>query len=196
MTNCSECTYLKVDGDKNYGKYWCDNLKKWVYATDDSCEYSCNAYGRSSSEVLKAYKYSKESQQSGCYLTTITCSILSMKDDNVYLDTMRSFRNNYLQKNEEGLKLLVEYDVVGPKISKCISEDKGKFNIAYALFNKYILPITLDIMDRKYENAIKSYVEMTEKLMKFYNISNDMELNLDEVEPSLAGHGYIQKKLA
>lgn len=194
---CSQCTYLKIDGDKNYGKYWCDNMKEWKYADDDKCRYYCDAYSRSSSDAQKAYDFSKQSKgNSGCYLTTITCQILSMKDDNVYLNTLRNFRNNYLQTSREGLELLIQYDEIGPQISRCISKDSEKFNIAYTLFNNYIAPITLDIMDLEYEKAISQYMEMTNKLIKYYNIDNSVKTKVDEIEPSLTGHGVLQKKLA
>lgn len=193
---CSECTYLKINGDTNYGKYWCENMKEWKYASDKKCNYYCDAYSRSSYDAKAAYKFSEDSKKPDCYLTTLVCNILSMDDNNVYLNNMRSLRKNYLQKNEKGLKLLIEYDVVGPKISEAIMCDNGKFNIAYTLFNNYISPITLDILDRKYDEAITKYTEMTNKLIKYYGIDNKVEVSVDEIEPSLAGHGLLQKKLA
>ena len=172
---CSECTYLNIDGEKNYGKYWCDNLKEWRNANSPKCRYNCDAYSRSYRDAKAAYDYSKQSQESsGCMITTIN-NILSMDDNSVYLNNLRVLRDNYLRKNEDGLKLLIHYDEIGSKISKCIREDNGKFNVAYILFNNYIAPMTLDIMDRKYEDAVDKYKEMTEKLVKYYQIDNKVE---------------------
>lgn len=193
---CSECTYLKIDGDKNYGKFWCENMKEWKYASSKKCDYYCDAYSRRSSDANAAYKYSEDSKKPDCYLTTIICDILAMDDNNIYLNNMRSLRNNYLQKNEKGLEILLQYDIVGPQISKLISSDSGKFNIAYTLFNKYISPITLDIIDKRYEDAIIRYQEMTNKLIKYYNLDNNFEIGIDKIEPSLSGHGVLHKKLA
>ena len=193
---CSQCTYLNIDGEKNYGKYWCDNLKEWRYANSDICRYYCDAYSRSSSTAQKAFDYSKQSQQSsGCMITTIN-NILSMDDNNIYLNNMRFLRDNYLQKNEKGIELLIKYDEIGPQISKCISEDSGKFNIAYTLFNNYIVPITLNIMDKKYDEAIVQYTEMTSKLIKYYHLDENVKTKVEEVVPFLSGHGVLQKKLA
>lgn len=194
---CSECTYLKVNGDKNYGKYYCEKLGEWKYATEAECYRFCTAYSRSDRDIKEAYKFSESSQSTGpCYITTTLCHILSMNDDNEYLNTLRKFRKNYLQKNEEGLKILVKYDEVGPEISKSLSEYGGKLNVSLFLLQNYIAPITAMINSQKYDQAISSYTEMTNKLMKFFNIEDKVTTNVNDVVPELSGHGQIIKRTA
>ncbi len=193
---CSECTYLNIEHDHVYGKYYCDKLGERHYATDEACYRYCPAYTRSSNDSKNAFDISKNSQSnSGCFITTTLCGILQMDDKNIFLETLRGFRKNYLQKNKEGIEILVKYDEVGPIISDNLANASGKINMSLILFENYIKPITNMINQKEYSKAISSYTEMTNKLIKFFNIDDTVKTNIDEVEPSLSGHGRIVKKL-
>ncbi len=195
---CSECTYLNVGGDTKDGKFWCEYKCEWVYANQLECWKYCTAYNRSDSVARSAKEYSERNQSSGsgCYMTTALCDIMNMPDDNHYLQTLRRFRKDYLQRNVRGIKILLEYDVIGPKISQMLEKEQSKFSMAYTLFSNYIVPIVESIGMEQYEKAIQIYTEMTNKLVKYYNINQNMNLTIDEIEPSLSGHGRIVKKLA
>ena len=185
---CSECTYLNIDHDHVYGKYYCDKLGERHYATDEVCYRYCPAYTRSSNDSKNAFDISKESQRhTGCYITTTLCGILNMDDKNIFLETLRGFRKNYLQKNIKGLEILVKYDEIGPVISESLANSNGRVNMSLILFENYIKPITVMINQNEYDKAISSYTEMTNKLIKFFNID-------DTVKTSLSGHGRIVKK--
>lgn len=198
---CSECTYLKIDGNKYDGQYWCENLKECRYAYERECRYYCEARKRSDDDRKDALDYSNahkptSSSGSGCFITTTLCKILSLPDDHICLQTLRWFRNNYLQKSEEGLKILAKYDVVGPEISKRLSQDSGMFNVAYILLKKYIEPI-VDLLDKKkYEAAKAQYTEMTNKLINFYHIDDTVDINIENIDATKAGHGKVYLKNA
>lgn len=120
-----------------------------------------------------------------------------MPDNNYYLETMRGFRNNILQKNTQYKKILVNYDIIGPKIANALNNDPLKDKIAKIHFDKYIVEIVKLIVDKKYEDAVNLYIEMTNNLKNFYGISTEevtMEIvNNADIEKS--GHGkYIIKK--
>ena len=195
---CSECTYLDINKDDDYGKFLCENGYKYVYADEKECRYFCRAYGRSSRVAESARKHSQEKQSSGggCYITTALCKILGMEDNNDYLKELRKFRDDYLQKCDEGMEILKQYDTVGPQICECLSKDNGRFNISYILFNNYITPTVNFLKNKEHTEAIKTYTEMTTKLMKFYNIEIDETININQLEPSLSGHGRLVKKIA
>ena len=152
MAYCSECTYLDLSTGDLYGKFWCDTRLERHSACDLECYRFCRAYSRSSSEAESAYNYSREhSRGGGCYLTTMLCSILGMPDNNYYLETMRDLRNNIMQKDEKYKPLLVEYDIVGPKIAEALNNDPLKNTIALNYFNAYIIPIIDLLREKKYE---------------------------------------------
>ena len=190
---CSECRYLELDHETKNGKYWCSFKGGYRYADEQECWGYCRADGRSDSVAESARGYSQDSQKSTieCFITTALCKILSMPDDNKYLMTLRKFRKEYLQKNEEGLKILIKYDFVGPQISERLSQDNGKFNFAYILFENYIKPIVNLLDENKYEDAIAKYTEMTNKLIEFYQIDDTVNVSVNDVNPELTGHGKV-----
>lgn len=94
---CGECTYLDLSTGDIYGKFYCDKKNERHLASDVECNRFCKAYSRYNSTIQNTYRYSKEhSNSGGCYLTTILCNILGMPDNNIYLKTIRNFRNNIL----------------------------------------------------------------------------------------------------
>ena len=194
---CSTCTYLKVEGDTKNGAFWCESQKEWVFANETECRYYCKAYSRPSRVADKAKQYSIDSQSSGgCYITTMLCKILSMNDNNIYLNMLRDFRNSHLQNNSEGLRILIEYDSVGPQISKMLETDPDQFHIAYTLFNNYIIPTCHFLNEKKYSEAIRTYMEMTNKLITYYNLNKNNDINVDEYDAKQCGHGAIRKKFS
>ena len=199
MSNyCGECTYLDLSTGDIYGKFYCD--KKWErhLSTDIECGSFCRAYSRDSSTIQNAYRYSNDHTNSGCYLTTMLCNILGMNDNNIYLETMRNFRKNILQKDEKYKYLLVEYDIIGPKIAKYLNNDPLKEKIAQNYLKIYIVPIINLINEKKYELAINLYVFMTNSLKFLYDLSHISisNIEIDNADIKKSGHGiYKQKKI-
>lgn len=195
---CSECTYLKAGGDwPDYnGKYWCESKGEKIYANMQECWNYCNAYNRSDSVARSYRKYSEMHQSNdGCFITTITCEILGMDDKNVFLNSLRAFRKNVLQKNKETLKILEEYDFIGPLIAKKLRNDKDRLKIAENLFVNTIVPVCYNTDNGNYNNAIKLYLEMTKSLITNYNLDN-LAITIHEDKKfdytkdySLYGHG-------
>lgn len=197
MAQCAECTYLDISDGNYEGRFWCEKKCERHLATDIECYSFCRAYNRYDSSIRNAIEFSNSHNSGGCFLTTMLCNILKMPDNNYYLETMRGFRNNILQKNPQYKKILVNYDIIGPKIAKALNNDPLKDKIAKIHFDKYIVEIVKLIVDKKYEDAVNLYIEMTNNLKNFYGISTEevtMEIvNNADIEKS--GHGkYIIKK--
>ena len=196
---CGECTYLNIDLGKGdlYGKFPCE--KKWEYhlATDPECDRFCTAYDRDYNSIQNAHRYSIDhSGSGGCYLTTILCNILKMPDNNIYLETMRSFRNNILQKNDKYKNILVEYDIIGPKIADALNNDPQKEIIAKKYFNSYIPAIIYNINNKNYDNAVFFYKTMTNLLKSFYGFGtiNITTLEIENADIKESGHGIYKIK--
>ena len=194
MALCSECTYLGTCYDD--GTFWCEAKLECVYANQHACYRFCRAYSRPSSVADSYANYSKDkTSQTGCYLTTIMCSILKMSDDNPFLSSMRSLRNDVMQKDEKYKKLLVEYDIIGPVIADNLSKDPLKYQISANKFFKYIKPISKLIKEKKYDEAITSYTEMTDKLKTFYHIDTTIEIeDINNADIEKSGHGIYKVK--
>lgn len=201
MATCSECTYMDFEKEHdNDGKYWCEKKYEWMRPEAAECWRYCKAYSRDES-VARSYRdYSKDKQSSGCFITTIVCDTLGMADDNIYLTLLRKFRKNYLQKKPDGIKVLEEYDTIGPVIAHCISKDGNKYEVAKSVFMNSIIPVINDICDGKNIDAISKYTNMTKGLINKYNL-NTLSLSVPGVsvydynqDRASMGHGRLVKR--
>lgn len=196
---CGECTYLNINPGKGdlYGKFPCE--KKWEkhLATDPECDRFCKAYDRDYKSIQNAYIYSNDHSSSrGCYLTTMLCNILKMPDNNIYLETMRNFRNEILQKDEKYKSILIEYDIIGPKIATALNNDPQKELVAKEYFNAYIPGIIYCINNKNYKDAIFFYQTMTNLLKSFYGLRhiNATTLEIENADIKESGHGIYKVK--
>ena len=199
MANCAECTYLDIDYGERDKKFWCDKKCERHYGTDPACGTFCKAYDRDSCTISNVIDIAKgNTSSSGCYLTTMLCNILNLPDNNIYLETIRNFRKNILQKNEKYKALLVEYDIVGPVIANLLANDPLKEAIAKVYLNNFIIPITGLIKNKENDRAVNKYYQMTNNLKTFYGLNNynvSVE-QVDNADIGKSGHGkYIQKKI-
>ena len=194
---CSNCIHSNPDCVNIFNQHWC-NLKNMRV---DSSNPACYRFERICDEPSYPLEDSNSdannnSKNPGCYLTTVLCEILKANDNNPFLNTMRSFRGNILQKDDKYKQLLVEYDIIGPEIAKNLINDPLKYQIAANAFGKYIKPITDLIRKKDYEQAVNMYVEMTNKLKSFYNIETTVSINaIKEADINYSGHGVYTKKI-
>lgn len=189
---CIDCNKLDLR-DTYCGKVRCNYRTEYIIpktSSDYNCYGYCYSYSRSSSQKKDTESYISN-YNTGCYITTILCNILGMKDNNYYLETLRKFRNYYMQINPNHLPLLVEYDIVGPIISKKILEDPSKEQLANKLFEQIIKKCVTLIENKQYDNAIKVYITMTEELKQAYNLNNIIisQNDIDISDPLQSGHG-------
>lgn len=182
---CCNCPESSWDGKEE--SYWCSFHRQYVDEYDSCYRHPDNFYDHDGDV--------KESDDSICYITTASCSILGMADDNNYLNTLRNFRNNVMKKDPKYHKMLVLYDIVGPKISKALLNDKSKKELAIGVMNNVKSAVEL-INNNDYENAVKKYYNMTSGLADYYGI--DVPEISDDVVNSIviemAGTGKVFKK--
>ena len=192
-----KCGFMKkIEGGFFSGDtYHCTKIDNDV--PYDTYNRYCTSYSYSD---CPNYKY--EEPSSGCYLTTITCDILGLPDNNLYLSTLRKFRKSYLQKHPETIQILEQYDFIGPLLAKRINNDKNKKQLALQLLKEYIRPI-VDKMTLKfngnYEWEINTYIQMTQMLIKKYGLET-LALTIPGTEKysllddcSAYGHGRTKK---
>ena len=196
MARCVDCTYLDINyGANSSGAFWCEKKYERHLATDPSCGSYCEAYNRDYNTKKNALECANSNSGGGCYLTTIICKVLRLPDNNTYIQTIRNFRDNYLQQNIKYKKLLVEYDIIGPQIAKALENDPV---IAKLYFDRYIRGISALIQGKDYELAIKKYIEMTNSLKNFYGITdNNLTIEaINNADIKNSGHGkYVQNKI-
>lgn len=156
-----QCDYLDWYGGI-LGYYYCrkDDTRIDKNTINNYCDNSLN--------YRNCPIYNKSSSNGGCYLTTAMCNILGYEDHCYALDTLRDFRDNYMKKTPECLPLLEDYDLIGPKISQKLEEDKNKIRTANIMLTEFITPAIICIKREDYDNAIEIYEDMTLGLMDYY----------------------------
>ena len=145
--------------------YYCS--KNSNYVNSDTYYKYCRNYDYDDCPV-----YKRNDSTSGCYLTTIVCSVLNKEDDNKVLNSLRNFRDHTLQKNKE------------------------YYDMSNYLYEKFLKPISKLIEEKKDIEAIERYKIMTLALINYYGIKkiyNNIDYNIPNFNPKTSGHG---KKLA
>ncbi len=136
-------------------------------------------------------------KSSGCFITTIICDILNNEDNNEIMNTLRNFRDNVLQENEEYYDILKLYDSIGPIISKLLCNDENREELSKVVLENILKPICIMIKEHKYDDAAEAYRVMTLKFISYYKLKKkynkivDDNYNIKNFNPKEAGHGKI-----
>lgn len=181
---CGSCiNFMEADGNHlydektnaSYVKGYCTWYQVYYYPDD-----KCSAH----------YEEKKEST-SACYITTIVCDRMGFKDDCFELETLRNFRRDVLQKNEQYKSLLFEYDAVGPLIAKKLQTED--LSLIRKTFYCFLRPIVQCIVDHKNEEAIQKYRSMTCAFADYYAIPIISKVP-GGYDYSVGGHGNHKEK--
>lgn len=182
---CGSCDYLKdIRCDKyqydksEYEQGHCIMLKQICWPDDEKCSYY------------------KNSNNYGCYITTIVTQILGLDDNCKELETLRLLRSQ-MQQDNRCIGLLYEYDVIGPEISKSIKKQFNETNnieLWILIFNFYIQPTIHLYEDNKYDKAIERYKEMFDSLKDYFGYKNIPYTIPQEYDYKNGGHGFNIKK--
>lgn len=104
-------------------------------------------------------------KQKKCYLTTACVMSIGLKDDCNELNTLRRFRDEYLQNQPEGNRLIDEYYGIAPSIVDKINFRKDAASIYNSIYKDVILPCVDAINARQYDEALARYKDMFNKLL-------------------------------
>lgn len=185
MTNyCGECAKF----DKNQKEYWGDR-----YYCTEKCKYR-EANEQACPVFIK--KPENGYTPSGCFITTIVCTKLGYQDNCDLLQTLRFLRDSYLKYSVEGRKLLQEYDIIGPVISKEIA--KCPLIDSIVLTQKFLIPCYDLIKQKRYADAVLVYTNMVKELNERFSyafVDAHLDYNLKSSEEDL-GKGRMRLKPA
>ncbi len=175
--HCGKCVEFQFFGENKKG--YCNWYHTYYFPTD-TCTHQKNMY---------------EKNPSGCFLTTMICNVLGYDDDCFVLNKLRNFRDNVMQKDEKYKDLLLEYDLVGPRIAEYIKADNKNTTLWDNIYNLYIVPTTNYIMEKNYSEAVNKYRQMYDLLKEYYCVE---DISYDEIkkdyDQSRAGHGKVMIK--
>ena len=104
---------------------------------------------------------------SSCFITTACVEAAGLPDDCIELQTLRQFRDSYLQKSKEGRRMIREYYKVAPRIVKEIRKKTNSSEILSEIFED-IKKIVSQIKNGNSRKAIISYKDIILRLEKEY----------------------------
>lgn len=185
---CGSCYEFKDkdNTDKPFDIYYANKEKGY-------CDYYHTFYWAEDGDDCYHYKNKDTHVPGTCYITTIICDKLGYSDDCGVLNTLRSFRDNVMQKNCKYCGILFEYDVIGPKISEMIRNDKDSNPELWAQFYNFYLSATANFVhEEKYDEAISRYTEMISALKDYYGIQQDIVEIVKDYDMSQGGHGKVK----
>lgn len=136
-----------------------DIPKRCKSCRDAKKNHSYSYFGKSSSQTIRHNTYSGSSG-SFCFISTVICGYFGKSDDCVELNTLRSYRDNWLRNQPEGPQLIAEYYNNAPLIvSKLRKSDNYTIYCQY-LWDNYLNPCLSLIANNQFEACKELYIEM------------------------------------
>ena len=183
---CGNCAYFDLKQKEYWGdRYYCTETCKYKEKSDSAC-----------------YRYVKKPANgytpAGCFITTVICYKLGFRDNCEYLTNLRTLRETYLKSIPAGIRLLQEYDQIGPILStellSCPIVD------AELLMIRFIRPCNEAIKTKNYSQATKIYLNMVEELKDRFSVALEgIEVNYTKpysLEDLGKGRGRIRPATA
>ncbi len=119
-----------------------------------------NAEAQTANASINASRSAASSSGGGCYITTAVCDSLGLPDDCHTLQTLRMFRDTYLEARAVRRAYIAEYYATAPKLCEKIRARADAKEYLRALYTRFILPALLNIEWKNYDTAFKVYRRM------------------------------------
>lgn len=103
-----------------------------------------------------------------CYITTAVCEN-QKKPDNCYeLELLRTYRDQYLMRTEEGRSIVEDYYDIAPSIVMALQMQKDSDKIYDQIYDSYLMPCIRMIEAGKNEECKHLYMDMVCHLQSKY----------------------------
>ena len=146
--------------EKMTGGWYCHYYGDYVEGTHDG--YGCPGWQDESS--------GGGSGSDGCFLTSACVKHLGKADNCEELETLRQFRDGYMAKTNDGLRLIKEYYATAPQIVTEIDKSSNKAHYYDGIYAIICKCISL-IKQNKLDDAVCEYSNMVLSLKKEFSIA-------------------------
>lgn len=156
------CPFYKFESGGWFGgDYYCVKQKK---AVDSNTYYKyCRNYDYKDCPI-----YKHESSSGGCFLTSACTAARGLPDDCHELQTLRSFRDNWLKQQPDGVTLIAHYYEVAPKIVEAIDKLENRLEIWDGVYRELVVPCVKLIEAGNNQEALATYRNETMMLKQKY----------------------------
>lgn len=103
-----------------------------------------------------------------CYITTAVCESQGKADDCYELETLRTYRDEYLLSSEEGKAVVEEYYNIAPTIVNRIRRAENSSEIYEEIYKAYLSPCIKLIESGENEACKERYMDMVMELKGRY----------------------------
>lgn len=157
------CSYYESKGSWSWGggDYYCH--KKQDYINSDIYYKYCRSYSYDECPIYKG-----GSSSGGCYLTSACVYAKGLPDDCYELQTLRFFRDSWLNRTETGRNEIKKYYDIAPRIVSRINETDDKKNTYEMIYEKMVKPCVRFIEQKQYQETLELYRNMTLLLEEKY----------------------------
>ena len=157
---CGSCENMNTnDYVRTKDHCYCTVRRQYYDLTEPKCRY---------------YKYDRYKDYYDLnhrwYVVTAIFNKLGLTDNYECTSLLHNFRNNILANDPKYEVVLAEYDVIGPKIAKLLTEDENSVELCKRLLQFYLTRVLDYIKEEEYDKALAIYEEMVNLLKVFYNV--------------------------
>lgn len=107
------------------------------------------------------------SQKKFCFITTACVKAKGLSDDCYELQTLRDFRDTYMQTLVNGNAMIERYYDIAPKIVASIKEQPNASDILAGLYQRVVESVKL-IEAKRYSEALQNYIAVVRELEAEY----------------------------
>ncbi len=107
-------------------------------------------------------------KKSGCFLSTAACQFKGLPDDCKELETLRSFRDDYLLKTDRGAELVEHYYSVAPAIAAQLTDSSELEHVW-----EVVCLCVEEIEAGNYDQATNEYAILVHALQQRYLCTTD-----------------------
>lgn len=171
------CVKAHKDVKENVYYKYCRN-----YDYSDCPAYNMSSRYESDYKYLSLYKgnsddrytsdsssdSSSSSSSGGCFLTSACTAARGLSDDCHELTTLRTYRDNWLKQQPDGVTLIAHYYEVAPKIVEAIDKLANRLEIWEDVYNNLVIPCVEMIEKGENHKALALYQQTTMQLADTY----------------------------
>ncbi len=110
---------------------------------------------------------------SSCFLTTAAVKHMGQKDNGEVLNTLRNFRDTYMQKDREKNKDVQWYYTNAPRIMRALDARKDAGSVYREMYNDYVIPAYRNIKAGKNAEAYADYKRLVNFAKRESGIDNE-----------------------
>jgi len=110
---------------------------------------------------------------SSCFLTTAAVRYMGQKDNGEVLNTLRNFRDTYMQKDREKNKDVQWYYTNAPRIMRALDARKDAGSVYREMYNDYVIPAYRNIKAGKNAEAYADYKKLVNFAKRKSGIDSD-----------------------